>query len=171
MGSGLEVADDHAVEAAPQVLELGAGNMPTPEMIHHDRVAHAPWIDVAHDLELLPWPWDAEAWDDVWAFDVFEHLHLEVAEWLGECWRILVPGGVLHLRLPAWDNHFSYRDPTHQRVFHPETFDYFDPDRALWSSFGCYYFADQPRWWRVKGTWRQDGDQRGDLRFDLEKRP
>ena len=152
-----------------RILELGAGNNPSADMVHHDRVRHAPHIDVAWDLDVVPWPWDDEEWFGVWAMDVMEHLKLDVAEWLDECWRILEPHGKLHLRLPAFDNPDSFRDPTHRRVFHPETFDYWDPETELWQEFGSYYFADSDRWWIVEGVWRQDDIISGDFRFDLRK--
>ena len=149
----------------PDVLELGCGANPRPDAVHHDRTLHDQWVDVAHDLDELPWPWDDETWDEIWARDVFEHLRVDVADWLGECWRILRPAGELKMRLPAFDNPLSYRDPTHRRVFHRETFDYWDPERELWQHFGRYYF-DDARWWSVRGVWREDLD----LRFDLRKR-
>lgn len=157
-------------EGAALVLELGAGSNPTPGALHHDRTVHDSYIDVAHDLNELPWPWASDRWREVWAFDVFEHLDLEVAEWLDECWRILTPGGLLKMRLPAWDNETSYCDPTHQRVFTPHTFDYWDPTTILYRNFGRYYF-DTGRWWSVADVFRhEDADAgQGDLRFDLRK--
>jgi len=151
----------------PDVLELGAGAQPDPRAaVHHDRIVHSDWIDLAHDLTEFPWPWGDGSLDGIIAVDVFEHLrHLDVPEWLDECWRILKPGGILLMRLPAWDNPVSYRDPTHYRVFHQQTFSYWDPDSELYELFGRYYFAESARWWSVRQVFREVGD----LRFDLEK--
>ena len=146
-------------------LNLGAGPRPMADAVNHDRIVHGPDIDIAWDLEKMPWPWDDGAWAEVVAYDVMEHLRLDVDVWLDECWRILEAGGVLRLRLPAFDNHLSYRDPTHQRVFHPESFHYWDPDQPLWRDFGRYYW-DAGRWWRVTYVGRENAD----LRFDLVKR-
>lgn len=147
-------------------LNLGCGSRPLTGAVNHDRTHHSPWVDVIYDLENLPWPWEVGQWDVVVAYDVMEHLHHEVDVWLDECWRILKIGGKLELRLPAFDNHLSYRDPTHQRVFHPESFFYWDPSHHLWQDFGRYYW-DSGCWWEVNYVGR-DGD---DLRFDLLKRP
>jgi hypothetical protein len=57
-------------------LELGCGTAPTPGYVHHDRRRHAPHIEVAHDLDVLPWPWADASWTEVLGLDVFEHLHL-----------------------------------------------------------------------------------------------
>ena len=146
------------------ILELGAGSVPIEEAIHHDRVKHADYIDIAHDLDILPWPFEDNQFDKVYAIDVFEHLNLEIVEWLGEARRILKDGGELEIRLPAWDNPLSYRDPTHKRVFHPETFDYFDPEKELYLQFGHYYWDNVPLF-KVLFLGRDSND----LRFKLIK--
>lgn len=145
-------------------LNLGCGARPILDYWNHDRTKHSEWVDVEWDLEQLPWPWIDEQFEEVLAQDVMEHLHLDVHEWLDECWRILKPGGVLKLRLPAFDHHLSYRDPTHQRVFHPESFFYWDPTHHLWQEFGRYY-PGHDRWWSVK----HQGKEAGDFRYDLTK--
>jgi predicted SAM-dependent methyltransferase len=151
------------------VLELGAGANPHPRAtIHHDRIIHSPWIDEAHDLTVFPWPWADASSDGIIAIDVFEHLRdIEVQRWLDECWRILRPGGLLVMRLPAWTNPLSYRDPTHYRVFHEESFSYWEPGHNLHEFFGRYYFGESDRWWKVRRVFREFED----LRFDLEKLP
>lgn len=146
------------------ILELGAGSAPIEGAIHHDRVKHASYIDIAHDLDLLPWPWENESFDKIYAIDVFEHLKLEIVEWLTECHRILKTGGELEIRVPAWDNPLSYRDPTHKRVFHMETLDYFDPDKELYKSFGSYYWDNVPLY-KVSFL----GREYSDLKFSLIK--
>jgi hypothetical protein len=155
------------------VLELGCGVTPDPRAdVHHDRIRHDAHVDVAHDLEELPWPWEDDAFEEIVALDVFEHLDLARRglpwwAWLDECWRILPLAGVLTMRLPAWDNPSSWRDPTHVRPWsHPETFHYWDPCRELWRDFGRIYpLADVRRWWHVRGCVREQGD----LRFELVK--
>ncbi len=131
-------------------LELGCGKRPTPGYVHHDKTRHGDWVDVAHDLEQLPWPWADEQFEEIIALDVMEHLRLDVSEWLDEFWRTLKDNGLLILRLPAWDNPLSYRDPTHRRVFHEESFDYWDPDKQLHHDFGSGYFSASDRWWKVE---------------------
>jgi len=153
-------------------LELGCGMRPTPNALHHDRISHSAHVDVAHDLDVLPWPWPDELFQTILAFDVLEHLHLEVAEWLNEAWRILQNGGELELRLPAFDNPVSYRDPTHRRVFHDETFYYWQPGHPLHQDYGRVYYAEAQRWWQVVSVSRANPDVRygiGDLFVVLRK--
>lgn len=151
------------------VLELGAGNNPSNYSdVRHDRIIHSEHIDVAHDLNDIPWPWKDEEWDRVIAIDVFEHLNLQPQEWLDEVWRILKPDGELTMRLPAWDNPTSWRDPTHRRVFHEETFDYWEPGKELYNEFGVYYFAESSQWWTVVWVSRES-EENQDFRYILRK--
>jgi SAM-dependent methyltransferase len=112
---------------------------------------------VVHDLDITPWPWHNDEVDHIVAFDVFEHLGSQDYIWLrpwwfwlDECWRILRPGGILTMRLAGWNSSNSWRDPTHTRVFHYQTFHYWDPCSDLWKDYGrLYQFAADQRWWHV----------------------
>src|ERR1700761_7249720 len=145
-------------------LELGCGMSPTPGYVHHDRIQHAPHVDLAWDLRKYPWPFATSGdslgieskgkqkppsafLDEILALDVFEHVSIEIEPWLNECWRLLKPGGLLDIRLPSWDNELSYRDPTHLRVYHQQTMDYWDRRSPLWTGFGSFYFAEAAQWW------------------------
>ncbi len=103
----------------------------------------------------MPWIWGDEEFDKIIALDVMEHLRVEVFEWLDECWRILKPGGQLVLRLPAWDHENSHIDPTHRRLFHEHTFDYWDRRTSYFDNYGKFYFP-QNKWWTVESVERRD---------------
>lgn len=149
-------------------LELGCGNHPTPGFVHHDSWKHSPHVDVEFDLSVFPWPLPTASVDKLLAIDVFEHLKCDVQVWLDECWRVLSDKGTLSMRLPAYDNPYSWRDPTHYRVFHPESFLYWCPHAkgTVWRDFGRYYFgADYAKWWDQQMVTREVKD----LRFILCK--
>jgi cyclopropane fatty-acyl-phospholipid synthase-like methyltransferase len=157
-------------------LQLGCGVRPLAGAINHDRIKHADHVDVGHDLEVLPWPWSDGEFDKVIAIDVLEHLrpwHCEMKTWLDELWRILKPNGQAVLHLPAWDQELSYRDPTHYKVFHPESFHYWWPGNYLHEQFGKFYFAESNRWWNVLGAQydfpEQPPGKRGDIGYVLQK--
>jgi predicted SAM-dependent methyltransferase len=150
----------------PICLELGCGMKPQPHYTHHDKVAHSPWVDVAHDLDVLPWPWADEEWDGILAQDVVEHLRVDIQVWLDECWRILRPWGLLTIRVPRWDHWTAWVDPTHRRVFHPRTFDYWDKRTDFYEDYGRFYFAKSDRWWSVD---QADPVGDGNLQFVLRK--
>ena len=138
------------------ILHLGCGVRPMAGAVNHDKVAHSPWVDVAHDLEAFPWPWGNEQFDRIVALDVMEHLHCEVHEWLDECWRILRPDGHLVLRLPAWDHECGHRDPTHRWFAHPETFAFWDKRTEWYRNYGSYYYKQSNRWWETELVERRD---------------
>lgn len=128
------------------ILNLGAGNKLVEGAINHDLYKHRSEIDVAHDLNDLPWPWKDNSFDLIVACAVLEHLRINLIESVNECWRILRPGGVLHMKLPYWNHANSYRDPTHYWQFDLGTCDLFDPDTKYGRK---YQFYHQLRKWRI----------------------
>lgn len=120
------------------LLNLGAGDDirlpagPGWHVINHDLRQFREEINAAWDLNKRPWPWGDESIWTVVAQSVLEHLNLTLVESLNECWRILRPGGELHLKLPLWDNANSYTDPTHRWVVAPGVLRYFDGSEDLW---------------------------------------
>jgi hypothetical protein len=118
---------------------------------------------MAFELEEMPWPIHTGSVEVLLATDVFEHLKLDVQTWLDECWRVIRSGGRLIMRLPAYDNPYSWRDPTHQRVFHPESFLYWCPHAkgTVWRDFGQYYFGPEyQKWWTQQSVMREANDLR-----------
>ncbi len=131
-----------------RILNLGAGNKVIPGAVNHDRTAHRPEIDVVHDLNLMPWPWEDNAFDLIVARAVLEHLCCTLIESLGECWRILRPRGQLQVKLPYCRAEQSYDDPTHYWHFTLRSLDYFDPDTKYGHDYGFY----TPRKWKIVGA-------------------
>lgn len=95
-------------------------------------------VDVVHDLDCYPWPFEDQSQDEVWAESVFEHVTDSVA-FMRECWRILKPGGLLHLVVPHWQSENAFTDPTHKRFPTERTFDYWCEGTALFNQFGDQY--------------------------------
>lgn len=115
--------------AGTAVLNLGAGNkvIAGASVVNHDRLAHRPEINCVWDLNILPWPWRDNAFELVVACAVLEHLRITLLESMGECWRVLRPGGVVRVKVPFWNSDNTYSDPTHYWAFSPAVFDMFDP--------------------------------------------
>ena len=134
-------------------LHLGCGDDILPGYVNHDLTRHRPEVDVAHDLRQLPWPWEDHSAEIIRLLDVLEHLP-EVVPIIDECWRVLKPGGVLHLRVPHYQSENAWLDPTHQRPFHLDSFDYFDPDTAWGTKYGFY----TRRKWKVGFKQLVDGN-------------
>jgi SAM-dependent methyltransferase len=127
-------------------LNLGCGNVQMDGAVNHDLVQHSSWVDVAHDLEVTPWPWADDTFETVWAMDLLEHLHLGFIGFFNEVWRILQPGGVVLVRTPMWNSPNAVIDPTHVRCYHPESFHYLDPA----TQWGQKYSIYTTRKWQIE---------------------
>lgn len=118
-------------------LNLGAGSDVRAGYLNVD-VVELSGIDVVHDLDVLPWPFDDDTCTEVSALDVFEH----VADPLGfvaECHRVLAIDGRLTVRSPHYGTWCAHTDPTHRRAVSEATFDYWIPGTSLHTSFGDAY--------------------------------
>ncbi len=130
--------------------------------MNHDRIQHAPWVDIAHDLNIYPWPWMTGQFEEVYALDVLEHLDNFVGA-LEEVWRILKPGGLLHLRVPYFAHIFSHRDPTHKWFCTLESMDYFVNGTDLEEEYGFY---SPMRWKKLSAEYVGSGEN---IQFELVK--
>jgi predicted SAM-dependent methyltransferase len=81
-------------------LNLGAGTH-RPPGYHTVDLHHA---DTVMSVAEFPWPWADATVTEILASHLLEHLdrHTGVG-FLAECWRVLVPGGVLRLAVPDFD--------------------------------------------------------------------
>ena len=147
------------------ILNLGAGNLPRPDAVNHDLRKHRPEIDIAWDLNDLPWPWEDKSFDFIIARAVLEHLRINLMESVNECWRILRPGGRMYLKLPHWRSDISYIDPTHYWKFSLLTPTFFDPD----TEYGrAYAFYSDRKWKIVKGP--RLNDAKSSIHVTMEAR-
>lgn len=80
--------------------------------------------DVVHDLNVLPYPFADNEFDEIHAYEVLEHCGKQ-GDWkfffdqFTEFHRILKPGGYFCASCPAWDNQWAWGDPGHTRIISP----------------------------------------------------
>jgi SAM-dependent methyltransferase len=120
-------------------LNLGSGSDILVNHINHD-IVDLPNVDVTHDLNIYPWPWGDDSFDEILMIDVLEHLN-EIVPAMEELHRILKPGGVVTIRVPYWNHACAYIDPTHKRGFHEQTFHFFDINSDYYKQRGYYTSA------------------------------
>lgn len=157
-----------------RVLVLGCGAKPMEGATNQDLSRHSPWVDVAWNLDEMPWP-DWGEFDVIYAYDLVEHLD-DCYGFVNECHALLRPGGLLVFRMSSWDNPVSYRDLTHKHWAHEESFDFFDRETALGTCYSGFHPVDTlgrlPTHWRIDGVDRVNADPRygvGDLQWTMER--
>lgn len=83
-----------------------------------------PGVDTVHDLNCVPYPFEASSFTEIRANHVLEHVP-DLMPVMEELWRICAPGALLHIRVPHYTGALAWRDPTHVRSFTSESFGYF----------------------------------------------
>jgi SAM-dependent methyltransferase len=77
--------------------------------------------DVIHDLEVLPYPFETDEFDEIHAYDVLEHCGRQgdwryfFAQW-SEFHRILKPNGLFFGICPTPEGIWAWGDPSHTRI-------------------------------------------------------
>lgn len=115
-------------------LNLGCGHDIREGWINLD-ISPIEGVDVVHDINNLPLPFDNESMDYILCQDIFEHI--EYIPLLEELHRILKPGGIVEIRVPHFSSRFNFIDPTHKKMFSIQTFDFFTEHAPFERS---YYF-------------------------------
>ena len=80
-----------------------------------------------HDLNVFPYPWPSEMFDEIHAYEVLEHTGSQgdgefFFAQFNELWRITKPGGYLVISVPMWDAEVAWAVPDHKRVLPPGAF-------------------------------------------------
>jgi ubiquinone/menaquinone biosynthesis C-methylase UbiE len=116
-------------------LSLGCGHDTRAGWVNLD-IAPLPGVDVVHDLERFPWPFEDGAFDFIECIDILEHLR-ELPDAMREIHRILAPGGRIRIEGPHFTSYTVPTDPTHRRAFAINTFEFFTERSFLGRG---YYF-------------------------------
>ena len=70
--------------------------------------------DIVHDLNVMPWPFEADSIEEVHASHFFEHLDgPQRCRFMDELWRVLKPEGKATIITPYWASSRAIQDPTH----------------------------------------------------------
>lgn len=116
-----------------RILDVGCGLRKYPGAIGVDRNP-ASRADVLADLDRIPYPFRDNAFDEVRAVHVIEHV-ADVVRSIEEFHRLLRPGGRLYVVTPHYSDFSSFCDPTHRWHLTSFSFRYFGPDHG---GFGYY---------------------------------
>lgn len=107
--------------------------------------------DVVHDLNVLPYPFPDNHFDEIHAYEVLEHCGRQ-GDWkfffdqFYEFWRILKPDGLLVGTVPMWDSMWAWGDPGHTRVITKGSL--FFLDQREYVQIGQTAMTDYRQWWK-----------------------
>jgi len=107
--------------------------------------------DVTHDLNVLPYPFPDNSFDEIHAYEVLEHCGRQ-GDWrfffdqFFEFWRILKPGGYLCVTVPMWDSPWAWGDPGHTRVIAKQSLIFLN--QGEYEQAGKTSMTDYRPWWK-----------------------
>lgn len=140
-------------------LDLGCGGHPRnpydcDELFGIDQSSHFVDAEVrACQLGLEPFPYPADYFDSVSAYDLLEHIprqsidysnnkiHFPFVEVMQEIWRVLKPEGKFFALTPVYPAKQAFQDPTHVNFITEETHSYFcgtEPLATRYGFSGCF---------------------------------
>lgn len=109
-------------------LNLGCGTDIKPDYVNLDGVP-LEGVDIVHNLEIFPYPFEDDTFEEIIAINVLEHLP-DTIKVMEELWRISRNGAKVVIRIPYWNSIDFVTDPTHKKLFNEYTFEFFDPLNA-----------------------------------------
>ena len=110
-------------------LNLGCGASKEPGYIGVDKVK-LPTVDVIHDLDIYPYPFEDNSVDEVICSHILEHLQ-DINKTMEEIYRICKPNASVIVRAPYYKSHYAFGDSTHRHFFTEQSFIYFDSSHPL----------------------------------------
>jgi len=112
-------------------LDWGEGSLEksfdNADLVLHDFSPDLDSVDYNNDLNMLPYPWLDEEFDEIHAYEVLEHCGRQgdgdfFFAQFNEFWRITKPGGYMCISVPMWDAEVAWAVPDHCRVMPPGMF-------------------------------------------------
>lgn len=112
--------------AHPWRLNMGCGLDVRAGYVNADRV-RLRGVDAVVDFGRRPFPFRDDSFDEVYMSHVLEHLP-DTIQTMEEIHRITKAGATVVVKVPHYRSANAFKDPTHVRFFHEQTFDYFGKD-------------------------------------------
>ncbi len=89
--------------------------------------------DVIHDMEVLPYPFADDEFDEIHAYECLEHCGTQgdakfFFGQFAEFYRIMKPGGIMALSVPMWNHYIAFAVPDHKRILPAPIFGFLDQD-------------------------------------------
>jgi len=105
-----------------------------------------PSVDVVHDMDRLPWPFQDGTFDLVLMNHALEHVQ-DVIGTMGEIHRVCKPGAHVVIQVPYFRSVDAFTDPTHKHFFTSGTLDYvIEGTKLAGYRYGGKYFRKLGFW-------------------------
>lgn len=107
--------------------------------------------DVVHDLNVMPYPFADESFDEIHAYEVLEHCGRQ-GDWqfffaqFAEFYRLLKPKGYFVATVPMWDSPWAWGDPGHTRLIAKESLIFLN--QKEYQQAGKTAMTDYRPWWK-----------------------
>jgi predicted SAM-dependent methyltransferase len=115
-------------------LNLGCSTQLLPGFVNVDIVQPC---DEQVDLSRT-WPWPDSSVGYIRAWDIIEHLPDKIHT-MNEAHRVLVPGGIIEIKVPTTDGPGAWQDPQHCSYWNRNSFWYFTKGIAEYDRFHKSY--------------------------------
>jgi ubiquinone/menaquinone biosynthesis C-methylase UbiE len=109
-------------------LNLGCGVNIEKDSINLDMVK-LKGVNVTHNLNIFPYPFKDNTFDEVFADNVLEHLN-DLNKVMEELSRICKEKAIIEIIVPLAPTMFAFRDPTHKLFFTYRTFEYYTKEET-----------------------------------------
>lgn len=121
-------------------LNLGCGRDYRAGWENWDR-SHKVKADEYLDISASRWPSQENQFEEIYCSGVLEQIggNEKFLHVLNECWRVLIPGGMMTVIVPSAKFSNAFKDPFDCRRFIEETFMYFDWRRQEYKLYGSVY--------------------------------
>jgi SAM-dependent methyltransferase len=137
------------------ILDVGCGVNKYPGSIGLDRNPNT-LADVVADLDHFPFPFRDNAFRELRAIHVIEHV-ADVIKTLEEFHRLLAPGGRAVIVTPHYTDFSSFCDPTHRWHLNSFSLRYFGSDNAGYGYYSNARFSETSTRVRLLALWRYLG--------------
>lgn len=112
-----------------RILDLGCGKKKRPGAIGVD-YSDRHDADVIHNLNIFPYPFNDDEFDEIYLDNVLEHLDAPMRV-MEEVHRISKLGGEIKVIVPYFRSVWAFIDPTHKHFFTVDSFSFYDPNHII----------------------------------------
>lgn len=110
-------------------LNIGCGSHIINDYINLDFINNS-WVDVVHNLEKYPYPFEDNTFEEIICNHILEHLN-DLGSVINELWRISKPWWIIKIKSPYALWYIYFWDPSHKTPICYRTFENYNIDNPF----------------------------------------